>query len=280
MNQKSESPQKRLSNTSLSNDRGMSLMEVVIASSVMILGTLAFSQVLLNQRKETLALSQKLALLDFQGLLAKTFTNNAACQFTLADSTLPANPDNPKRFTDPLASADNGDIPAASRPVISLNNLYSSNNPPLLLATTDVASPSSNLGSSLKVKSIDLVITKKLAPHQFLGEIQISTSGGVRSMTPATLSMVLTTTATSGTESIQDCTLKGSNDCQIVSSGWAGGASADCPSGTHLTGGSCDMHRGGDGRIVGPRYCVPSANSMSCSEGNSGTCRAHAVCCS
>lgn len=64
-----------------------------------------------------------------------------------------------------------------------------------------------------------------------------------------------------------------------VSSGnWQSSASASCPAGYTLTGGSCDMFRGGDGREISPRTCAPSGNAYYCNEGNGGTCIAHAIC--
>nr|WP_275895785.1 shufflon system plasmid conjugative transfer pilus tip adhesin PilV [Trinickia diaoshuihuensis] len=64
-----------------------------------------------------------------------------------------------------------------------------------------------------------------------------------------------------------------------VSSGsWQPSATVSCPAGYTLTGGSCDMFRGGDGREISPRTCAPSGNGYYCNEGNSGTCIAHAIC--
>lgn len=51
-----------------------------------------------------------------------------------------------------------------------------------------------------------------------------------------------------------------------------------CPAGYALTGGSCDLNRGGDGREIAPRMCSPSGNGYYCNEGNGGTCIAHAIC--
>ena len=72
----------------------------------------------------------------------------------------------------------------------------------------------------------------------------------------------------------------GISSCTIVPSGWGASASATCPAGKILTGGSCEMQRGGDGRVIGTRSCVPSGQTMTCSEGNSGVCRTYAICCS
>ena len=64
-----------------------------------------------------------------------------------------------------------------------------------------------------------------------------------------------------------------------VSSGdWQPSAAVSCPAGYALTGGSCDMFRGGDGREISPRTCSPSGNGYYCNEGNGGTCIAHAIC--
>lgn len=65
---------------------------------------------------------------------------------------------------------------------------------------------------------------------------------------------------------------------QVSSGGWQSAAYASCPGNTHLTGGSCDMNRGGDGRAISPQQCEPSGNSYYCSENNGGTCIAFALC--
>lgn len=71
----------------------------------------------------------------------------------------------------------------------------------------------------------------------------------------------------------------GVNNSYVASSGgWATAGYAACPAGTKLTGGSCDMYRGGDGREIGPRSCEPNGNGYYCAEGNSGYCIAFAVC--
>ncbi|TKC90139.1 shufflon system plasmid conjugative transfer pilus tip adhesin PilV [Trinickia terrae] len=65
---------------------------------------------------------------------------------------------------------------------------------------------------------------------------------------------------------------------QVDSGGWSATGYAGCPGGYTLTGGSCDMNRGGDGREISPRICQPSGNGFSCAENNSGSCIAHAIC--
>ncbi|RKP47558.1 shufflon system plasmid conjugative transfer pilus tip adhesin PilV [Trinickia fusca] len=71
----------------------------------------------------------------------------------------------------------------------------------------------------------------------------------------------------------------GSVTTLTVSSGdWQPSGVATCPASYTLTGGSCDMSRGGDGREIGPRTCAPTSNGYFCDEGNTGTCIAHAVC--
>lgn len=68
------------------------------------------------------------------------------------------------------------------------------------------------------------------------------------------------------------------NTTQTSSGDWQPAAYASCPANSVLTGGSCDMYRGGDGREIGPRSCTPWGNGYYCAEGNGGYCIAHAVC--
>lgn len=56
----------------------------------------------------------------------------------------------------------------------------------------------------------------------------------------------------------------------VDSGGWQSAALASCPGSYTLSGGSCDMYRGGDGREIGPRYCQPMGNGYYCNEGNGG----------
>ena len=70
--------------------------------------------------------------------------------------------------------------------------------------------------------------------------------------------------------------------CTTVSSvGGAQTGTVKCPSGYSLTGGSCDMYRGGNGQEIDARFCMPNATNDGyfCNEGNGGSCIAHAVCC-
>ncbi|WP_060008053.1 shufflon system plasmid conjugative transfer pilus tip adhesin PilV [Burkholderia ubonensis] len=64
----------------------------------------------------------------------------------------------------------------------------------------------------------------------------------------------------------------------VDSGGWKSSAIAACPAPFTLTGGSCDMYRGDDGREIGPRTCAPLGNGYYCNEGNGGSCIAHAIC--
>ncbi|MHA6828260.1 hypothetical protein ACQUJV_18810 [Ralstonia pseudosolanacearum] len=68
------------------------------------------------------------------------------------------------------------------------------------------------------------------------------------------------------------------NTTQTSSGDWQPSAYASCPANSTLTGGSCDIYRGGDGREIGPRTCSPWGNGYYCAEGNGGYCIAHAVC--
>ncbi|HDR9474372.1 hypothetical protein [Burkholderia multivorans] len=68
------------------------------------------------------------------------------------------------------------------------------------------------------------------------------------------------------------------NTVSVDSGSWQATGFAACPSNYILTGGSCDMYRGGDGRVIAPRTCAPMSNGYYCAEGNGGSCIAHAVC--
>ena len=238
-------------------DHGMSLVEVMVAAGVMTIAMLAFTQMITNQQKETHALSQKLTVLDFQGLMGKVLADGSVCKFDLTDTTIPANAGNAQNFTDTLPTP----IPA-----ISLQQIHSSTvgSPPPIFAAVG-----SSLNSALSIASITINIISKLAPKQYKAELQVAFSGGIRPIKPAFASIFLTTdggASKPGKETILDCmpgtSGTGSFPSKIVVYSTPGPASWTVPSGitaakvTVIGGGgsggagSCEGGGGGAGGVA------------------------------
>ena len=177
------------------NERGLNLIEVMVAAAVVAIVMLGFTQMITYQQRETRALSEKLAVLDFQGLMAKVLASGNVCRFNLTDTAIPANPGNPQKFIDALPAA------------ISLARLHSSTvgSPPPVLAS--VGSP---FNQTMSVQSISIDNISKIAQKQYTAQLQVNFSGGVRAIRPAALSIVLQTDgggANPGQETITDCSL-------------------------------------------------------------------------
>ncbi|HLD98687.1 MAG TPA: hypothetical protein VJB59_00415 [Bdellovibrionota bacterium] len=177
------------------NELGVNLIEVMVAAAVIAIVMLGFTQMITYQQRETRALSEKLAVLDFQGLMAKVLASGNVCRFNLTDTAIPANPGNPQKFIDALPAA------------ISLARLHSSTvgSPPPVLAS--VGSP---FNQTMSVQSISIDNISKIAPKQYTAQLQVNFLGGVRPIRPAAVSIVLQTdggVATPGQETVTDCTL-------------------------------------------------------------------------
>lgn len=68
------------------NNKGFSLIEVMISIGIMMVGVLATFQMITTQQNETRALTEKLAALDLQKLALATI-NDAICTFVLTDAS-------------------------------------------------------------------------------------------------------------------------------------------------------------------------------------------------
>lgn len=176
--------------------RGIGMAELLVAMAILGIVTVAFSQMMSDQQKQTRALSEKLAALDLQSLLLKIYADPSVCTFDLTNTVLPANPGNPQKFTDTL--------PTAISP-ISLSTIHSSAqgaSPPVLVSV------GSSVNSSLKIGSIRIANISKIATKQYLGELQITFTGTAAPMKPITSSITLQTDGGAlnpGKETITGC---------------------------------------------------------------------------
>jgi len=193
---------------------GINLIEVMIASGIMTVMAVAFAQMMGNQQRETRALAEKLAALDYQGLLGKILADGTVCTFDLTNTTLPANTGNPKSFVD-------GSVITP----FSLGRIHSSSvgaSPPVF------AQAGSRVSPTVSVASISVGNITKIAAQKYTAEIQVYFSGSLRNLKPAVSSVVLKTdggVATPGRETIIKCSLQ--DDAAPQTGGYARASRSD-----------------------------------------------------
>lgn len=185
--------------------QGFSLTEVLVVMGIMAVLGLAFMQMMNSQQKSSRALSDKMATLDLQNLLLRVYSSPDVCRFDLTNTTLPANPGNPQKFTDTL--------PTAIAP-ISLSTLHWTSQgatPPTLVSVgSNLASP---MGSNLKIASIQITGITKVAPKQYQGQLQVAFSGSSTPPKAVGVSVIFQTDGGAlnpGKETITDCSFSAS----------------------------------------------------------------------
>lgn len=156
----------------IKNFRGISLVEVLVASGVAMVALLAFTTMLINQQKETEALSQKLATLDLERFILSA---SAAGDICTKDFTA-----NSTSFTFPTAS-----FPPISP--IAVNNLYLSATSSQVIATA--GQPVKGSGA-FQIKDIFLSGFTG-SPGSYMAIMKISFQGGIRPIKPLDFSLKL-----------------------------------------------------------------------------------------
>ena len=177
---------------------GMSLIEVAIASGIMVIGMLAFSTMTQNQQKETKALSDKMAALDLEKLVIATLADGSVCKFIFTDPSQSGN-----RSKQTFNSSDPSDS-------ISFNQIPASNNPsgaPFVAKVGELASP---ISRSVKVQAIQANVVSG-SGDQFIANLSVAFSGTIRPIKPAVVQLMLfTDPASKPTEKkILDCAATG-----------------------------------------------------------------------
>jgi len=109
-------------NFGLKNESGQSLIQVIISAAIMGVIMLAFASMIASQVKETHALSEKLAVIDFQQQLSRSFIDGSLCT---AIMTPPFSGVSPLTFTVPTGGAPptsplSLDLPYTSIPISSV----------------------------------------------------------------------------------------------------------------------------------------------------------------
>ncbi|MBN8536391.1 MAG: hypothetical protein J0M15_05025 [Deltaproteobacteria bacterium] len=156
----------------IKNFRGISLVEVLVASGVAIVALLAFTTMLINQQKETEALSQKLATLDLERFILSASASGDICT---KDFTA-----NSASFTFPTANFP----PQGS---IAVNNLYLSATSIQVIATAGLPVKGSGAFQIKDILLSDITGT----PGNYMAIMKISFQGGIRPIKPLDFSLKL-----------------------------------------------------------------------------------------
>lgn len=209
------------------NQRGMSLVEVMVAIGIMGIVMAGMATMQINQMRETRAVGEKLASLELQRTLTQVMSSGAVCNFifntdTTNRSGLNKTPPN-STFTVPMSGA------------YPLKNAFTMNNIPMTDSTAStlaaaVNSAASSYSNSLKVSSISLDITGSGTGGQFSADLNVTfnSPGGpdtpVRQIKMLSMPLVLQTTIAGPTATVTGCTAN-----VLASAG-------SCPAGQFLSG--------------------------------------------
>jgi type II secretory pathway pseudopilin PulG len=191
------------------NSRGQSLVQVLVGMVIMGILMVGFTSMMVNQQRETRALSEVLASMDLQRTLMISMSDGLVCKYVLNNPTV-------------LKFNSNAVTPTTPQ-YISVNQLFSVPGPnaPVVAEVDKQASPYSH---SLYVKSIKLKITSGTGSN-FLGTwlVDFDATKSVRPVKPAQVTTTLTVDVSSPTAAkITAC----QDSC---GGGGGGGGGGSCP---------------------------------------------------
>jgi hypothetical protein len=161
--------------------RGLSLLEVIIAMSVMMIGSLALVSMSESSTKQIKQLSEKLAVLDVEKFLITTLADGSVCTLAL---------------TQPVsATFDARKLRDANPPVISVNKIFTSasSNAPILL---QVGQPINENDKNIIVRSIKFMGIKDVGSGNAFNAnlfVELSTNDTNRPLKPIVLGQQFST---------------------------------------------------------------------------------------
>jgi hypothetical protein len=245
----------------LIDQRGQSLIQVLISIGLMGIIMLAFTSMMTIQQRETNALSEKLAAVDLQKTLSAVISDGSVCGYIMNNPT-------PLTFdATAVSSASPQEISLpASRP------LYASFSPPNILGpiVAQIGHPPSSYSNNLIVNSIKLSIDGAPSPMPppgpgatFKGSwlIGFDSTKLVRSLKPTAVSTILTVDTSSPTSAkVSGCKGGGGMNNQSICESLLGGVyntSASPP---------CALQSGSGSNCTTPdpgcsQYCTDSGKS-------------------
>jgi type II secretory pathway pseudopilin PulG len=219
----------------LKNSSGLSLLEIIIAMSVMMIGSLALVSMSESSTKQVKQLSEKLAVLDVQKLLITTMSNGSACTLAL---------------TQPVsATFDARKLKDANPPVISVNKIHASGatNSAVLIA---VDQPINEYDKNIIVRSIKFVDIKDTGSGNTFNtnlSIGLSTKDANRPLKPIVVSLQINTDPTSpaNAKKVISCGGSGLSSAGLKYYGMAGEYTFTVPAGVSKV--LVEGHGGGGG---------------------------------
>lgn len=178
----------------IANQRGQSLIQILISAALISMLALAFASMLSGQYRQTAALAEKLGALDLQKLLTGVLSDGSVCTYQLTTPTA-------KTF-------DASKIGTSNPPIIDLGQSIpvsaNAGAPPAV----QVNSPASAISNTLYPTSITLQnISGTTAGNQFTGHIQVAFDNSklLHPIHPVDVQVTLATTGTGSTKTIASC---------------------------------------------------------------------------
>lgn len=187
------------------NQRGQSIIQVLISIGLMSILMAAFATMMANQSKESQALAEKIAWADFQQQLSRTFTDGALCTSLIGTMKFDSTNAIQGSKNQPTITLSNTSIPISSLP----------NAPPLVTA----GQPASSISSTLIVASVNpfqvtnIVGSSAGGVGYFTGVFQVNFDKKplIRALKPAQATIGIQTTSSGNTQTIIGCQSTGGN---------------------------------------------------------------------
>lgn len=274
------------SNSVFSNNKGISIIETLVALGIMSIMMIGFTTMISNQQKETKSMSEVLAGLDLQKNLITVLSQGSVCSYML---------NNPNQLT-----FNSNSLPQTITPTVPVYAGVTLGIPSGVVA--QVGQPASTYSSSMIVKSIKLNViggagsiyaanwiiefdeNKSVRPHK---PISVSTVLNVNNSNPASAKVIDCMSEQLANRYIQSCAsdqvmagynADGSIKCQNVSeiintnSNSSQLAGATCPAGQMVTGFNADGSMICTAAARAPAAAAPAAtavyNGPTCSSGH------------
>ncbi len=177
----------------LKSNSGFSLLEVLVALSLMMVAGLAMTTMMYNQMKEIRAMQEKMATVELGANIVKTLTSSSICRFLMSDPSQSSTSATPNRSADNINATDATTLAAST---ITFQRLPA--------AASITAIPVAKVGDAASANTPDFKVTamkfKNFTSNgldQYLADLEVSFAQpplAVRSLKPFVLEKVNFTT--------------------------------------------------------------------------------------
>lgn len=189
--------------------RGMSLVEVLVVAAVGCVIALSMSAMLVNQTRETRALSEKLAANDFQQHLTRSFADGSLCTQLLQTLTFDSTYAVPGSSNPPTLNLTITSIPIGTAPFAP--PLATAGKPLSPIASTLVAALSTDVHPPFEVTNIMGTSSGGIGNYTGFFQINFDDTKLVRSLKPPQTQITIQTTSSGTTQTITACSGSGSD---------------------------------------------------------------------